>query len=331
MSDNQPAASQNTYVRSKDVESRASLWRRVMWRVEALAWDVVYWWPLSKMTPEKASNFAGKIARRIGPALSQHKVALENLRQAFPDWDEEKIQDTALNAWESAGRTAGELPHLPKINPYADDDRVDVINAQALDAIEASEKGAVLVSGHFANWEVMAAAICTRPVDCLVTYRAINNPHIDRRLNAARRAYGIGVLTPKGLGTRSLMSALKAGRAVALLNDQKFREGLAIPFFGRDAMTAPGPARLAIKYDVPIVPMSTVRTGPARFRVTVHAPIIPPQTGNAEADLRATVTQITAFIEARVRENPGQWFWMHRRWPKTPRARRKRKKQARTR
>ena len=219
-------------------------------------------------------------------------------------------------AWESAGRTAGELPHLPKLNPYGDNDAVTVIGAEGLDAISNGGRGAVLVSGHFANWEVMAAAICNRPVDCLVTYRAINNPHIDKRLNKARRAYGIGVLTPKGIGTRTLMKALKAGRSVAILNDQKFREGVAVPFFGQDAMTAPGPARLAIKYGVPIVPMSTVRTGPAKFEVTVHAPIIPRDSGDLDADVRDTVLHITQFIEARVRENPGQWFWMHKRWPK---------------
>ena len=307
---------EGAYKRSKDVERRASFGKRVLWRFEALAWDVFYWWPLSCFSLERASNIGGWFGRKIGPRLSQHKTAIANLRRAYPEWNEARIRETALAAWESAGRTAGELPHLPRLNPYGESGRVEVLGAEKLDAITQSEKGAVLVSGHFANWEIMAAAICNRPVDCLVTYRAINNPHIDRRLNKARRAYGISVLTPKGLGTRSLMTALKAGRAVAILNDQKFREGLPIPFFGHEAMTAQGPARLAMKYGVPIVPMSTVRTGPARFQITVHPAITPPDTGDHEADLKATVTQITQFIEARVRENPGQWFWMHKRWPK---------------
>jgi len=174
-----------------------------------------------------------------------------------------------------------------------------------------------MVSGHFANWEVMAAVICKRPLDCLVTYRMLNNPHIDRRINRVRRAYGIGVLTPKGLGTRELMRALGKGRAVALMNDQKFNKGLALPFFGHTAMTAPGPARLALKYGVPIVPVSTVRTGPARFRVTIHPPLQLPETGGAESDVEAAVRSINAFLEARVRETPEQWFWQHRRWPKS--------------
>ncbi len=304
------------YVRPTDIDDRSTFWQRVAWRLETLAWDVVYWAPMKALGPDRASNFCGWLFRQLGPLLSQHKTVQRNLRLAFPDWSDEQIRETALESWENVGRTAGELPHLPKIEPYTGD-RVEIVNPERLDEIRASDKGAVMISGHLANWEVMAAAICKSPLDCLVTYRALNNPHIDRRLNKVRHDYGIGVLAPKGLGTRELMRALSAGRAVALMNDQKFNEGLAAPFFGHPAMTAPGPSRLAMKYKVPILPVSTVRTGPARFRVTFHEPITPADTGDAEADLKATVAAITAFIEARVRENPGQWFWQHRRWPKT--------------
>ncbi len=303
------------YIRPKDIDNRSTFWQRLTWRLEAIAWDVIYWWPMKALGPDRASNFLGWLFRSLGPVLSQHKTVHRNLQLAFPDMGEEEREQIARQAWESVGRTAGELPHLPKIDPY-DGDRVEVIGAEHLDAIEAADRGAVIVSGHFANWEVIGAAICRRPVDCLITYRALNNPYIDRRLNQVRHDYGIGVLAPKGAGTRELMRALSAGRVVALMNDQKFNEGLAIPFFGHNAMTAQGPSRLALKYGVPIVPMSTRRTGPARFRVTVHPPFTPEITGNSEADLIASVKRITAFVEDEVRANPGQWFWQHRRWPK---------------
>ncbi|MEL6208975.1 MAG: lysophospholipid acyltransferase family protein [Pseudomonadota bacterium] len=304
------------YIRPSDIDDRSTFWQRAQWRLEALAWDLVYWAPMKALGPDRASTVAGNMVKWLGPYLSQHKTILRNLTLAFPEWTEAERQTTARAAWENVGRTAGELPHLPAIDPYTSG-RVEVVHPERLDAIEASGKGAVMVSGHFANWEVMAAVICRRPVDCLVTYRALNNPHIDRRINAVRRAYGIGVLAPKGLGTRDLMRALSAGRTVALMNDQKFNQGLAIPFFGHDAMTAPGPSRLALKYDVPIVPVSTVRTGPARFRVTIHEPVEVTRTGDTDADVARVVGQITAFIEAQVRAEPGQWFWQHRRWPKT--------------
>ena len=303
------------YIRPKDIDNRSTVRQRLQWRLEAIAWDVIYWWPMKLIGPERASNFLGGLFARLGPLLSQHKTTLRNLHLAFPDLPEEKRRAIARQAWESVGRTAGELPHLPAIHPY-DGDRVEVVGAEHLDTIEAADHGAVFISGHFANWEVMAAAICRRPVDCLVTYRALNNPHIDRRINKVRHNYGIGVLTPKGVGTRELMRALGAKRSVALLNDQKFNQGLAISFFGHDAMTAPGPSRLALKYKVPLVFVTTRRTGPARFRVEIHPPVMPTQTGDSDADVRACVEQITGWIEAEVRANPGQWFWQHRRWPK---------------
>lgn len=304
------------YIRPKDIDERSTFGQRLGWRLEAIAWDLVYWWPMKLLGPDRASDTAGWIVKKIAPLFSQNKTVKRNLRLAFPDWDDAKIEATARMAWESAGRTAGELPHLPKIHPY-EGDRVEVVNPERLDAVKASGKGAVFISGHFANWEIMAAVICRRPVDCLVTYRMLNNPHIDRRINKVRHEYGIGVLTPKGLGTRELMRALTSGRSVALMNDQKFNKGLAVPFFGHDAMTAPGPARLALKYDVPVIPVSTVRTGPARFRVTIHEAISPDPSLKGDEAVRDYVQKITDFIETQVRDNPGQWFWQHRRWPKS--------------
>ncbi len=309
-------SNEQQYIRSKDVENRASFGQKLLWQIESIAWDVIYWGPFKMMGVDRASNFGGWFFKKLGPLTSTHKTALKNLRMAFPEWSEEQVEATAMEAWECFGRTAGELPHLPKIDPYEENGRVEIVGLKNLDAIRDSDKGAVMISGHFANWEVMAATICNRVEDAYITYRALNNPQIDRKLNKVRHDYGTAVLTPKGIGTREVMKALKDNKAVGLMNDQKFNQGIAVPFFGIEAMTAPGPSRLAIKYDVPIVPFSTVRTGPGRFRVTVHDAIVPQKTGDLEADIYATVEQINAFMEARVRETPGQWFWMHRRWPK---------------
>lgn len=304
-----------TYVRPKDVDQRASFGQRVLWRLEAVAWDLIYWAPMKALGPDRASDFGGWLMRRIGPLFSQHKTTKRNLRLAFPDWDAAKVNAVALDAWENAGRTAGELPHLPSIDPYTSG-RVEVAGVEHLDAIAASGKGAVFISGHYANWEIMPAAIVKRIPRAVMTYRALNNPHIDRRISDLRRAYGTEINAPKGIGTRELMRALARGSPVALMNDQKFNEGIPVHFFGHVAMTAPGPTRLAMKYGVPLVPVSTVRTGPSRFRVEIHAPFMPEATGDETADIAATVARINAFLEDHVRAHPGQWFWQHRRWPK---------------
>lgn len=112
------------------------------------------------------------------------------------------------------------------------------------------------------------------------------------------------------------MRALSRGQPVALMNDQKFNQGIAVPFFGHDAMTAPGPTRLAMKFKAPLVPFSCKRIGPARYRVTVHEPFMPDTNPDEDKAIYNTVLRINQWVETCIRDAPDQWFWMHHRWPK---------------
>jgi len=306
------------FIRPKDLdnENRTTLGAKIGWGLEAFAWDWVFWNPMKALPMEAASNTVAGILKTLGPMTSQHRTMTRNLRMAFPDWNESQVKEVAMGAWETLGRLAGEMPHLAKMKPYVENSRIEVIGAERLDAIRESKKPVVFITGHFANWEVMASAICNRPLDCQITYRAANNPYIDRRIAEARHAYGIQVLTPKGAGTRELMRALSRGQSIALLNDQKFNQGISVPFFGHEAMTAPGPTRLAMKFNAPMLPISCVRTGPARYRVTFHEPFMPDADPDEDKAIYNTVLKINQFTEARIREAPDQWFWMHNRWPK---------------
>jgi Kdo2-lipid IVA lauroyltransferase/acyltransferase len=126
------------YIRPKDIDNRSTWRERLAWRLEAVAWDLIYWWPMKALGPDRASDFAGWLVKRIAPLLSQDKTVKRNLRMAFPDWTEAKVEEVAKASWESVGRTAGELPHLPRIHPY-EGDRVEVIHPERLDAVESSE------------------------------------------------------------------------------------------------------------------------------------------------------------------------------------------------
>ena len=306
------------FIRPKDLDNsqRTTLANRIGWRIEAFAWDFIYWYPMKALPITWASNTVAAILRTLGPLTSQHRTMIRNLRMCFPDWTDKQIQKVAKGAWATLGHTAGEMPHLASMKPYKPNSRIEVIGAERLDAIRESGKPAVLIGGHFANWEAMSSAICNRPLDAQITYRSANNPHIDRRIAKARHAYGINVLTPKGAGTRELMRALGRGQPVALMNDQKFNQGIAVPFFGYDAMTAPGPTRLAMKFSAPLVPMSCYCISPGRYRVTVHEPFFPDADPDEDTAIYNTVLRINQWIEAIIRETPEQWFWMHNRWPK---------------
>jgi KDO2-lipid IV(A) lauroyltransferase len=100
------------------------------------------------------------------------------------------------------------------------------------------------------------------------------------------------------------------------MNDQRYDAGVAAPFFGRPVMTNPAAVRLALRFGVAIQPMSIQRLPGVRFRVIAHDPIRLTPTGDKTADVEAGVAAINAFIEARVRERPGDWWWLHKRWPR---------------
>jgi KDO2-lipid IV(A) lauroyltransferase len=117
-------------------------------------------------------------------------------------------------------------------------------------------------------------------------------------------------------GTRRIFTLLRRGKAAFLLVDQKTNEGVAAPFFGQDAMTTPAPAGLALRMGAALVCISNQRLKGARFRMRVHPAIRFTPTGNYDDDVRALTARINREIEDCVRENPSQWLWIHRRWPR---------------
>ncbi len=136
---------------------------------------------------------------------------------------------------------------------------------------------------------------------------------------ARRRVDPQSALIRKGAeGGRQVLSALKAGRSLCILVDQKMNEGIEARFFGRPAMTTPAFAQLALRFGIPVVPVRFERLGGPRFRVTVEAPIEPSPTGDLAADVAALVQAVNDRIEAWVRARPEQWFWVHRRWRDNP-------------
>jgi Kdo2-lipid IVA lauroyltransferase/acyltransferase len=193
---------------------------------------------------------------------------------------------------------------------------VQVQGAERLKAIAEGQGPVVFISGHFSSFETMAAAIIHAGVACQITYRATNNPYVDARIRKARFRYGVRMFAPKGTdGARELIRALSRGESVALMNDQKFNGGVAAPLFGVMAHTAPGPSIFALRFGIPLQPMSVQRTGTARFKVIVHEPIRLADTGDRNADIETGVRRVNGFIEDRIRERPTEWFWVHKRWP----------------
>jgi KDO2-lipid IV(A) lauroyltransferase len=297
--------------------SKASLLQRISWRAEALAWDL-YSGFFRMQGIDKASDTAASMMRVIGPLSPTHKVARINMQRCFPEAKKPEIDRLLGNMWDGFGRLVGEMPNMDKFaDPDFFNERVEIVGGERLEAARDANQALVILGLHQSNWELSGTAIMRTGLNCHITYRPANNPHIDKRILETRADHGIKLMTSKGGdGAKSLMQALKAGESIALMNDQKMNDGIEVPFFGHGAMTAPGPTRMAMRFDAPLVLVSVQRLGGVRFRITVHEPVeISDNPDKAEAIIE-TVARINNLAETVIRKAPEQWFWVHRRWSK---------------
>ena len=226
-----------------DGDKGPGLRQDLIWRLEAAAF-AGFIGLMRLIGLEAASNFGGWVLKTLGPITGTQKTVLRNLRIAFPEMGEDERRRLALEQWEQTGRTFAETAVMDRLTPSSG--RIDVVGAERLEAIRASGKPVVFVSGHMANIETMAAVLVASGVPAQVTYRAANNPYVDAQIIAARARYGVKLFAPKGGdGARELLAGLGRGESVALMNDQKFSEGPEVIFFGQPVNAAPGPSRLA--------------------------------------------------------------------------------------
>jgi len=292
---------------------RATDWKQdVIWRLEAVGFQALFAF-LRLLGVERASALGGWLLRTLGPLTGTQKTVMRNLRIAFPEMPPDRREALAREQWDRTGRTFAELAVMDQLTPAGG--RVEVVGMERLHALRDSGRPAVLISGHLANFEVMAAVIMASGVPCQVTYRAANNPYVDALIRKSRERYGIRLFAPKGDGTRDLMAGMKRGDSIALLVDQKYNQGPEVEFFGQPVNASPGAARLALKFGTVMQPLSVVRLPGARFRVTAHEPITVRETEDKAAAVLAGIQAANRFVEDRVREVPEDWFWVHKRWP----------------
>jgi KDO2-lipid IV(A) lauroyltransferase len=260
-----------------------------------------------------ASALGGWIGRTVGPRMGQTRKARRNLARAMPENSPAENQRIIRGMWDNLGRTVAEYPHLPRICAVLDGPRMSVEGMEHIYALGATPGPGILFSGHFANWEVAPYLARRAGIALGLVYRAPNNRWVDGLIDRFRDA---PATFPKGAkGARELFAYLKKRGRVGMLVDQKMNDGIPVPFFGRDAMTAPAIAQLGIRLGCMLVPVWTERLGGARFRIVVHPPLRLPATGDRTADERAVMVQINQMLEDWIRTRPEQWLWLHRRWP----------------
>jgi KDO2-lipid IV(A) lauroyltransferase len=264
---------------------------------------------------DRASAIGGWIGRKLIAPTKFSNLARENLRAAFPKKNPAEIEAIVRGMWDNLGRVMAEYAHLDKIHWKDSEARLTLSGLENLPPKERHKNGVLLVSAHFANWETLPLAARDFGLLGAAIVRPTNNPYVNTWLEKLRSRNGMQELISKGGdGLRRIYGILRKGNYVCMLVDQRASEGITAPFFGRDALTTPAPATLALRLNTVIVPVSNERIGGARFHIRVYPVIEPPNTGDATRDLLAFTAKINAFVEDRVREHPEQWLWIHRRW-----------------
>ncbi len=293
-----------------DMSSRVKRFRQTLETLLARSLFAV----LGRLSPDAASGFAGGVARKIGPLLRVSNVARQNLKAAFPDKRLDEIEAIVADVWENLGRVAGEFPHLD----WLARNRIEIVGLETVEVLRDDGAPGLFVSAHFGNWELCAPATCLQGLPVSLVYRAANNPGVEALFQKARAIPGAngGQITKGGEGARAILEVLRRKGHVGMLVDQKMNDGISVPFFGREAMTAPAAARFALKFRCPVVMAKIERLQGAHFRATILPPLELPNSGDTHADVLTLMTAINLQLEDWVREAPGQWLWLHRRWPK---------------
>ncbi|MHB1303534.1 MAG: lysophospholipid acyltransferase family protein [Acidiphilium sp.] len=269
--------------------------------------------------PVRASNLAGWVARTVGPFIPVSRVADRNLAMAMPELDAAARRLVVADVWENLGRTVAEMPLLDRFEETASGPGYTVIGREYLRAAAATGGASIVMTAHIGNWEIIPRVAAREGIRLGFMYRAASNAAVDEIILDLRRrsAEGDVPMFAKGApGAASAYKYLARGGHLAMLSDQRLDNGIPVPLFGQMAMTAPAMATFALRFRCPVLPIRVLRIGPARLAFECEPPMALPDSGDREADIRALTTEMNRILERWIRDAPGSWLWLHRRWPK---------------
>ncbi len=264
-----------------------------------------------RLSPDHASAVGGWIGRTLGPRMAVSRKARKNIAASLPELDERAQRAILTGMWDNLGRVIAEYPHLRWLAQH----RTAVDDIALFHRLRDDGQPGLIIGAHMANWEIAGPAALVQagfPLDLI--YRAPNNPYVDKLLKRIRTGLPELRSMPKSkTGTRHLIQSLKEGRHVGILVDQKYNEGIPALFFGRPAMTSPAYVHFAQKFNCPLVLTRIERTGGANFRISaIDLPYN--DAGGNPLPAEAVIDATHAWLERWIRERPGQWLWLHRRW-----------------
>jgi KDO2-lipid IV(A) lauroyltransferase len=248
------------------------------------------------------------------------KVGLRNLQLAFPEKSASERETILRKVYRNLGCLLAEFCQM---SGYTRERASELIRYVGLDNyLEARErgKGVLVLTGHLGAWELSSFYHSLMGYPMGMVIRRLDNPMVDAFVNRVRCLHGNRVMHKDDFA-RGLIASMRAGQTVGILMDTNMTppQGVFVPFFGVEACTASGMARIAQKTGAAVVPgflLWEPREKKYILRFGTELNLI--HTGDSDADAVANTALFTSVIERYVREYPEQWLWMHRRWKTRP-------------
>ena len=277
---------------------------------------VIFLFIFFKLIGRKLSSDLGcKIAKNLGFKFKSKERTIANIKRAFPTLDTLNEQKYLEEMWCNIGRTFSEYVYLK--NFREDSGHIILEGMEILDQIKSTKKPTVFISGHFANFELMAMELDRNNLNIAAIYRPLNNIFLKPLMEFWRKKYICNFQIPKkipgkeGNGTKALLKAVHNKNNIAVMVDQAITQGTKINFFNEPAFTTSIPSQLALKYNYQIVPISIKRLDKYYFKMKILNPIpIDPNNDNEQT----IGVKINQEMEKIILANPGQWIWTHNRW-----------------
>ncbi len=259
----------------------------------------------------------GRLAFRV--LRLRRGVVLDNLRQAFgTELDDSSRCDLAARFYQHLGQSLAEFFHLHGAGRRTLLDEVEIEGEEHLRRLRDAQRGAILVSGHFGNWELFGSVLAHRGYPIRYIVKSQSNPWVDRVQNGIRERAGIGIVRMEQAG-RGIVLAMRAREYVGILADQDAgSKGVFVDFLGRPASVFRGPAYFAWRSRCPLVPCAIARQPDGRHRVVIHRPIEADPEWDEETAVRELTRRHVDSLAAFIRQWPEQYFWVHRRWKTRP-------------
>jgi Kdo2-lipid IVA lauroyltransferase/acyltransferase len=269
----------------------------------------------------RALAIADRTADLVYPTLPGiRRLALDHLAIAFGDTlSAAAREDIARAAYRNAARCFVEVAKIDDIVPCFDA-YVSMEGWEHLERFRAFGRTAIVVTGHVGNWELLAAYVARAGIPLAASARRIADPRLNKLVNDFRTRSGMRVILRNSPNSGfEILKTLKQRGVLALQIDQDIRvPSVSVPFFGRLARTPAAAALLAIRRNLPAVPVFAQRRPQGGHHFTVMPPIHPPKTGDLRRDILDLTSQFSRILEDHIRRNPTEWNWWHRRWRRGP-------------